>query len=111
MATTIEILKRARSLLEEKGWTQEVEARDSLGRKVNPTSDSAVCFCTIGAIRRAAFELTGSAQIDAYGAPPTAVIRQVTAGPIVGCNDDPVTDVGHILMMFDFAVLIAEEGL
>lgn len=110
-ATDADILRRARSILEEKGWTQEKEARNAFGIEVDATYPEAACFCTIGAIRRAAYEITGGRYFNAYGAPAVNIMRDVTNGPIIGCNDDPTTKLGHVLMAFDFAILVAEEGL
>ena len=56
------ILTRAKELIEQ-GWTQKTSARNSNG-KIRSAYDSDACqFCMIGAIDRAAFELTsGSLQ-------------------------------------------------
>jgi hypothetical protein len=52
-----EVLLNAAKLLEEKGWTQRTYARDKHGFSTVSTDDDAVCFCAIGAINRAGFEL------------------------------------------------------
>lgn len=54
--TPKEILKAARAILSKpERWTQKAFARDFAGRVVtSPFEPSAVCFCAVGAIRRAA---------------------------------------------------------
>lgn len=53
-ATVSEILARAADLIEPEGaWGQDEYAVDLDGRSVGPTSASAVCFCALGALRRA----------------------------------------------------------
>lgn len=52
--TTVEILTSARqNLSEEKNWTREVYARDKDGYSVGELEATAVCFCSLGAIRKA----------------------------------------------------------
>ena len=36
----------------ERGWTKGTMARDAAGHPCNPRSDSAVCWCLLGAIER-----------------------------------------------------------
>ena len=52
------ILVAARKLLVEKGWTKGVSARSGNGEDVSPADVTARCFCSLGAIERAAHELT-----------------------------------------------------
>lgn len=52
MKTTLEILKAARALLVDKGWTTGASARNALGEPVAPYADDAACFCASGAIIR-----------------------------------------------------------
>lgn len=58
MASTKNIDRRAFAeaitLIEEKGWTQGAPARNADGKRVDPCSDEAMCFCTLGAMARAA---------------------------------------------------------
>lgn len=51
-----EILTAAANLLETKGWTQDAFARDANGKSIKSHEESAVCFCTIGALNRASGE-------------------------------------------------------
>jgi len=55
--TAKEILKGARALLVEKGWTQGALARDPAGAAVSPYAPEAMCFCVEGALLRATVDL------------------------------------------------------
>lgn len=56
----ISIVKAARELLAKKGgWTAGSEARDSNGYPVTPGSSRAVCYCSVGAVRRATRDVLG----------------------------------------------------
>jgi len=44
-------------LLKEKGWTQDVMARDPLGNAVDPLNPDAACFCLVGDTDRASWNL------------------------------------------------------
>ena len=48
------ILNRAADIIEQTGWTQGAIALDAAGNPTSALSPAAVCFCTIGAIRKAA---------------------------------------------------------
>ncbi len=51
---TVQILKEARALIaDEKNWTQKEMARDSFGLPVDPSHESAACYCSIGALLKA----------------------------------------------------------
>lgn len=50
-----EILRRGLELLETRGWTQGVYARDATGQCVD-TLEEATCACGIGALRLAEFK-------------------------------------------------------
>jgi len=52
-----DILVTAKSLLEEKGWTQGYYARDIYNDRLAPWKQEAVCFCTVGALIRVSGEL------------------------------------------------------
>ena len=52
------ILKEARALLAEKGWTQETFARDADGNWCDPFENNASCFCVTGALERASLQCT-----------------------------------------------------
>lgn len=56
--TTRDVLHRAADLLEEFGWAQNYYAFSDSGCHVEPTSSAAVRFCAVGAMTRAAWDLT-----------------------------------------------------
>ena len=51
--TPREVLLKAAALVE-RGWCQGEMARDRVGNKVAPISEAAVCWCALGAAKRAA---------------------------------------------------------
>lgn len=51
--TTVELLREARRLIAEFGWTQGVSARNLERKPVLPTDPTAVAFCATGALDRA----------------------------------------------------------
>jgi len=56
--TTAEILTTARSLISKpENWTQAAFARDKRGMMVHVYSDTATCFCSVGAVDRVIYEL------------------------------------------------------
>ena len=48
---TSQALLKAADLLERKGWTQNVAARDVAGQSISCASKEAVCYCVDGAIQ------------------------------------------------------------
>ena len=52
------ILGRASDLIK-RGWTQGKMARDAHGNVTTSVSPNAARFCLVGAVRRAAFDVTG----------------------------------------------------
>lgn len=58
---TKEILIEARNIIsDEKNWTQGAEAREQNGDPVSPRCPWAVCFCSIGAVHRAAIKIVNN---------------------------------------------------
>lgn len=62
--TASQLLLNAAALIETKGWTQGVFAKNELHHAVSSEDPSACSFCAIGALRRAGHEL---------GLPPLSV--------------------------------------
>jgi hypothetical protein len=85
---TADVLDRAADLILQKGWTQEVHARDESGDSDFVTADSAVCFCALGAISAA----YGSDPSDETGVDAQFHLRKVLPAyaSIPDWNDDPV---------------------
>lgn len=55
---------RLAAQLVRRGWTKGVYAKDAEAFIVSPTSPLAVCWCTVGALRRAFFELGYNDPLD-----------------------------------------------
>jgi hypothetical protein len=96
----VDILVRARALIEPDGrWTQDAWARDSDGARVLPLDGSAVCWCPLGAIERAA------APDWNFRLGAEEVLRYVTGGwPINRWADAPKRTHPEILAGFDAAI-------
>jgi len=96
MTTTLDVLRAARALLTEKGWTQGAQARDAEGHTVSPMSPDAARFCALGALRHAA----GSYHV---GDPVRALKATADCDPglLSRWNDRPRRKVGSVLALFD----------
>ena len=58
-----QVTKRARALIhKQEQWRRMVYAMDAKGERVDWCSEQASTFCAIGALRRAAFDLSGDRQ-------------------------------------------------
>lgn len=55
--TPADVLLKAADIIETKGWTQEVYARDRSGAPVATTNSSAWSFCLLGSVVNAAHKL------------------------------------------------------
>lgn len=106
----VEVLQRAEDILRTQGWTQHVMARDKTGRETGYFDESACSFCAMGAIYRAAQDLTKQTGERAYGyAAPVAVSQLKTAGgsylrsSVPGWNDDENTTIDAVLERFQAA--------
>jgi hypothetical protein len=54
------VLRRARALIaEQSGWTRGVLSRTASGRPVTWHAEDARCWCAVGALHRAAYDLVG----------------------------------------------------
>lgn len=85
MSTTLEkqVLVRAHGLIKDREhWTRGVEARAGNGREVSYSSAKAKRFCAIGAIRRAAWEITGDETVAArvFAGIETWMLEEVLTG-------------------------------
>ena len=86
--TPAQILRAAAEIVERPGgWTQRELARGADGHYVDPLSDAAVCFCMIGAMRRASGAYAGG-ESAAYTEARTALISQIRRFP-GDWNDEP----------------------
>lgn len=106
--TKKDILVAARGLIENKGWTQYAFARDAGNEPRGTTDPRASCFCTLGAVYRAADDL------NADDLAPRAILRHLAVqsgyGGIPSFNDDPMTTKADVLSLFDRAIELAQAG-
>lgn len=87
------LLERAQAIISD-GFAKETLARTKGGREVSPCADNACNFCTIGALRRADYELNGRDDfMRATGECRIATGRlaMVMGGIIAAANDRPAT--------------------
>lgn len=96
--TPLETLKAARQLISDPAkWTQGELARDADGKQVPPLDDNATCWCSIGALRKAA----GFG--DIYKGPFGALYFKVpTKGSVSDFNDTHTH--AEVLALFDAAI-------
>jgi hypothetical protein len=101
MTTTKDILIKAREIIsDEKNWTQGIEARDKDGNAVAYFNPLAICFCSIGAVERAAFLTNGD---------PARALCALTTGEIYYSNIaiakfNDNSSHAEVLAMFDTAI-------
>lgn len=94
-ATVLPILSAARALVEQ-GWTQEVSARDMNADPVWTHSDDVVCWCLMGAVKKA--QAAADILYNPNMAPVWALVTTVTAmSPeramsLTECNWSEITD-------------------
>lgn len=103
---TIDILKAAKQLLIDKGWTQEAFARGPSGGPLVSRNPLATCYCGIGAIGAAGYG-AAPARYDAEDALAKAAgVKEVE--DFFDFNDAPGRTVDEVLAVFDKAIA-AEE--
>lgn len=97
-----EILRAARAkITDPKRWAQGVGARDTFGRQVAARCESAVCWCSIGAI--CAVEGVTFAGDDVLD-----YLRTVSGeSSVVDFNDAPERTHDEVLQAFDKAAALA----
>ena len=110
---TSTILKRAKKLISDpKRWTKNAFAKASDGNVISPESDNAVCWCSMGAVRKASF---GKSRYDQAKATLEMAAKRFR---IVGVDRDvaPIPedvndhrDHATVMRMFDSAIRLAER--
>lgn len=102
-----EILVKARELIAEpKNWTKGSYARNSEGYPVSCNSEDAFCFCSLGAIQRAAADRSLLETEEARQALRRAIMIE-TRGVgrfIDSWNDAPMCRHADVLAAFDRAI-------
>lgn len=110
MSETAEILKKAKALLVEKGWTKECYARGADGEYRLPTSPEATCFCVFGAVQAAdGADESCDLSPEGWQARRVLTLAAVTRGYLhVPWFNDAQESVEPILALFDDAIAMAE---
>lgn len=109
--TTLEILKAARKLLEPEGsWTKGFFARSSANKPVEVESDLACKFCTLGAIKKVLAESGEDEDGVAYYEAQEALSEVFNDYNVFPLNDRRSTKHEHILMAYDFAILMEKDN-
>lgn len=111
----VQILKDARSILDKpNAWGRGEYAKDNRGFPSSTLYKQACRFCTHGAIGKAAnydpceaFEPRGAAiALDCL-----AKVMTDGSNTVAFVNDKSTTKHQHVLMTYDFAILMAEDAL
>jgi len=112
MHPTAEVLQTARNIIsDEKNWTQGAYARDSEYNPINEAHDSAVCFCSLGAIFKAAgshldprYDAGVSELTNTLGERRAKAMQEGKPKPtrnVPSYNDHPDTKHADVLSLFD----------
>lgn len=103
---TLEILKTARKLIDTPArWTKGVVARDQFGIKTDPSSEAAVCWCSIGALLRAIG--SDGPEADRLIKESASKLRKAAHCIVIGAWNDEVTH-PEVLAAFDTAIATEE---
>lgn len=84
-------------------WTQGIAARDAEGEPCWPSSPTAVCFCSIGALERTSAEF---AVAHALG-PAKVLLRKVMGMGVVMFNDSHTH--AEVMAAWDNAIILAKS--
>ncbi len=107
------LLEHAQAIISD-GFAKEALARSKSGYKVSPCADNACKFCTMGALRRADYELNG--RDDFMRATrefniATGRLAKVMGGIIPAANDRPATTKKMVYDAFTLARVGAWQHL
>ena len=104
--TPLETLKAARDLISDPArWTQNLFARDKDGKRADPQSDEAVCFCSFGAIER----FTGCKTLSEVEGHLDNVCGRLFGTNVISFNDTRTH--AEVLALFDAAIAELEGAL
>jgi hypothetical protein len=108
----VEVLNNARSLIEPRGkWIKGAEAKTHAGRIVGATDQKACKFCAIGALNAAGTYTDMHTMSAAQDFLDVAMVTDISWDDIEQVNDRSTTKQLHVLMAYDFAILMAEDDL
>jgi hypothetical protein len=100
----VAVLREARRLIAEVGWTQGAYARDAVGTTISPAREDATCFCMEGALRRA------SRDRGLFDAAEGVILDKCGELTIPSFNDAPDRTKDEVLSVLDRAIAAAEAG-
>lgn len=105
---TVQILKDARALIsDEKNWTRDAYAFDERGEEQGCPNQHSVCFCSVGALARAARVTPGEIERSEVVKAILAVGNFEEVGYLVEFNDSRTH--AEVLTLFDRAIARAES--
>lgn len=108
--TPLDILKTARQLLAEKGWTQFSYARDANSNMCDPTSPNAACYCSLGALQAAARVPEHECRTPELEEALTLLYSGLPSHEsVVHFNDSVLRKREEVLELFSKAIAKAEE--
>lgn len=99
-----DVYRRAKELIETKGWIQGALAMDGTSR-CDVDSVKATCFCAVGALMRSSME-HGNIQ---FGVSIDEPMTEVCAETLTTYNDHPLRTKEEVLAKFDEAIVLLEE--
>lgn len=103
--TPLDVLVAARKLIDDpKHWTKGTYARNAEGDHSVPDSDKATCWCSIGAIMRAAH---GQPFVDTKA---IAALHRTGVTNVAGFNDAVGRKHFEVLKLFDNAIAQEREA-
>lgn len=110
MNKNVEVLKLAKSYIDKpEKWTKNTDARDRDGIPVFPDDPEAVCFCTFGALKRAAqFKKVALNPVSAIIRPIISLRTGISGSSITSSNDQDETTHKMVMESFDEAIKRAE---
>jgi hypothetical protein len=99
----VQNLEAAKAKIEKpENWTQNVFAKDAGGTRVYGTSESAVCYCALGALQAA------TKRDIAADAPGYLYLTKSAMGSVADYNDSHTHE--EVVAMFDRAIRLAKEA-
>ena len=111
-------LESARQLISDpRRWTIYYSAEDKDGEPVDFNSDKAVCWCSLGALRKVVYEssskpenIAKAEEFTAYGYLLDAVdLAKTGCGSVVGFNDTHTHQ--EVMELWDSAIKLAKQDL
>jgi hypothetical protein len=115
--TPSDILKKTKELISDPAhWTQGSFSKNAIGEQDSTYSETAVCWCAVGAMMKVTQDLPYDEHHKAFmvltnATPPEGHERskQTGWGAAVSYNDDPKRTHEEVMAWFDLAIAAAEK--